>query len=240
MSIKAVVFDKDGTLMKYDEFWIPVAEHAAKTVLENVGASPDYTRLLLDSIGAYDGIGGVLCYGTYKDMAECFFEAVNKIGIKCDGQEMYNLTVTAFRESMSFGKIKPVCTNLREVINSLKESGMIIGLVTSDDMYGTKKSLEFLRIYDLFDEICVFDGVHPVKPNPYYMELMCKKYKLSPNEIIMVGDTLNDVKFAENSGTEFAAVADKQKDREILKIHTEIIFDNVSQLPEYLKKYQKI
>ena len=33
MSIKAIVFDKDGTLMKFEDFWIPVAEHAVELII---------------------------------------------------------------------------------------------------------------------------------------------------------------------------------------------------------------
>ena len=29
MKIKGIIFDKDGTLIRFDELWIPAAEHAA-------------------------------------------------------------------------------------------------------------------------------------------------------------------------------------------------------------------
>ena len=59
MSIKAVLFDKDGTLMRYEDFWFPVAEHAVALIIREFGIEKDNSRLFLDAIGTYDGKSGI-------------------------------------------------------------------------------------------------------------------------------------------------------------------------------------
>lgn len=34
--IKAIIYDKDGTLMRFDDFWIPVAQEAIKEIVKKI------------------------------------------------------------------------------------------------------------------------------------------------------------------------------------------------------------
>lgn len=38
--LKAILYDKDGTLMRFDAFWIPVAKAAIKSVTDKVAPPP--------------------------------------------------------------------------------------------------------------------------------------------------------------------------------------------------------
>lgn len=98
MSIKAIVFDKDGTLMKFEDFWIPVAEHAVKLILSNLSIKQVESQLLLDSIDVYGGKDSILCYGTYKDMSDAFAKKITELGAYCDSDKLYRLTVTSFHK----------------------------------------------------------------------------------------------------------------------------------------------
>ena len=89
MSIKAIVFDKDGTLMKFEDFWIPVAEHAVGLISAELGTGREKSRLLLDAIDAYGGKSGILCYGTYKDMSDAFAKTLKDIGVYFDSDKLY-------------------------------------------------------------------------------------------------------------------------------------------------------
>ena len=81
MSIKAIVFDKDGTLMKFEDFWIPVAEHAVELISAELSIGRDKSQLLLDAINTYGSKSGILCYGTYKDMSDAFAKILKDIGV---------------------------------------------------------------------------------------------------------------------------------------------------------------
>ncbi len=235
MSIKAIVFDKDGTLMKFEDFWIPVAEHAVELISAELSIGRDKSQLLLDAINTYGSKSGILCYGTYKDMSDAFAKILKDIGVYFDSDKLYRLTVNSFHQSMRFGEIKAICGDLPDVLCGLKKSGYILSLATADDIYGAEQFLNKLKIADYFDEVFTFDGIHPAKPNPYYVKTICRKYNLAPSEIIMVGDTLIDMDFAKNSNVTAVGVAEKDNDKKYLKQYTKYVLGNVSEIADFLK-----
>ena len=50
MSIHAILFDKDGTLLNYQAFWFPVAQATVDLILKQTGGDPAWSGDLLRSI----------------------------------------------------------------------------------------------------------------------------------------------------------------------------------------------
>ncbi len=197
--IKGIVFDKDGTLLDYENFWVPVAEGAVKLLLEKKGCVERVSDVL-SAIGAYDGIKGVLCHGTYGNIADVINDCLGKSAFS--GEEV----AEAFAASVHLAKVMPACPDIRAVFEKLNDMAFTVALVTSDNSKLTEYCLSELGISDMFDVIYTDDGIHPSKPDPYYMQEFCKKYGFLPNEVIMVGDTMTDMCFAENSGCKSVGV----------------------------------
>ncbi len=62
--IKGIVFDKDGTLLCYEEFWVPVARGSIEGLLKTHHLSLQLTQTLLDAMGCDGGehlCGNELC-----------------------------------------------------------------------------------------------------------------------------------------------------------------------------------
>ncbi len=228
--IKGIVFDKDGTLMDYEGFWVPVAEGAIKLLLDSVGKG-DKLSSALDAIGAYDGIHGVLCHGTYGDIAGALNDAL--LGVNFSAE----MVADAFERSSGLARIMPTCDNIRDVFEKLSSRGLILAVVTSDNDTMTKQCLSALGILDLFDVIYTDDGVHPSKPAPYYMERFCSEYKLSASEVLMVGDTMTDMNFAKNSGTLGVGVGKYAE--ELLSGKADHIIPDISHIFEVINKHKE-
>lgn len=197
--IRGIVFDKDGTLLDYEKFWIPVAERAIRTLLEAHGAVGRLSAAM-HAIGAYDGIRGVLCYGTYDDMMAALLPVFG------DTAPTAEAVREAFGAAVAAARIVPTCENLRAVLEELRTRGLRLAVVTSDSGEMTEHCLTALGIADLFDRVFFDDGVHPPKPDPYYMNAFCATYGLAPHEVLMVGDTTVDMRFAARSGAVSVAV----------------------------------
>lgn len=209
--IKAIIYDKDGTLMRFDDFWIPVAREAIKEIVKkNTNAETKTVLKIASEIGENIGIfgnavdpKGILCGGTYSQFAEAVTETLNKYGFKVriDRREVEQ----AVSDNTDKGAILPACENLREKLNKARERAALF-VVTTDDRSITEFCLEKLGVYNLFDGIYCDDNDIPHKPDPFAANEIAGKLGAAKNEIVMIGDTNTDRKFAENAGIGFAFV----------------------------------
>lgn len=203
MDIKAILFDKDGTLIDFDAFWIPVSAAAVKDILSRAGAGDDMLTEILGALGVHGDTtdpDGLLCRGTYGEMGLKIRGVLSEHGIRLSEEEAMRMTGDAFSRSAGAGTVKPVCAGLRGVLERLKERGIRLLVVTTDNPEVTHICLEKLNIEDLFEKVIADDGVVPPKPDPRCALDFAGKSGIPVGEIAMVGDTLTDIGFARNAG----------------------------------------
>lgn len=233
MSVRAVIFDKDGTVLDFDAFWLPVAVTATEVIMSKLGVIDVPSAKILESMGVVDGIAsikGSLCFGTYRDMAEDMNSVLKKYGYSFDIDELTNLTVDAYHSSVSAGEIKPTCPNIEEVMQYLKSKDIKIVLVTSDGPAVTNECLRGLGIDKYFDIVFTDDGTHPNKPDPFMINKLCEDYGFEKDEVVMVGDTLSDMNFAINGGIRSVGLAKSEENKAILKEKTDTVVPDISYL----------
>lgn len=92
MTPNTIFFDKDGTLMDFDSFWVSVSRYALKDVLTKqcsygAGDIDCDINCLLSSLGVENNetdVDGVLCKGTYAEIAEIVHIFLIKKGCEVD------------------------------------------------------------------------------------------------------------------------------------------------------------
>ncbi len=233
MSVKAVIFDKDGTVLDFDGFWLPVAVKATEIIMSKLGVIDVPSAAVLKSMGVVDGIAsikGSLCFGTYRDMAEDMNSVFKKYGYSFDTDMLTELTVDAYHGSIDAGEIKPTCPNIEEVMQYLKSKDIKIVLVTSDGPAVTAECLKGLKIDKYFDVVFTDDGTHPNKPDPFMINKLCEDYGFSKGEVVMVGDTLADMNFAINGGIRSVGLAKSEENKAILLEKTDMVVPDISYL----------
>ena len=218
--IKAIIFDKDGTIIDFDAFWVTVSECTLVPVDEIL-----YEMGVKDKITS---INGVLCYGTYEMMAEKIYAVLTGHGYAVDFEEIKRLTLETHKKHSDKGIVKATCRDIKGFFKDLKSKGIILAVVTTDVLSVTKRCLKALEIEEYFDEIYTDDGTFPAKPAPDAVFDLCKKYNLELSEVLMAGDTKTDIEFAKNAGIKVVCVAKSEENKQILLKETDNVVKDIS------------
>lgn len=233
MKIRAIIFDKDGTLLDFDAFWISVAAAAVSDILKAVNADESLADKCLAAIGADRNSAspdGILCKGTYAQIANAFYDVMKKANCSIGRDALNSVVIKAFHDNISHGKVIPACKDITEVFKRLSRLGIKTAVVTTDDRYITDKCLDTLGIKDFFCRIYTDDGIHPTKPNPHYINQFCTDEGLERSEILMVGDTLTDMTFAENGGIRSVGVSKTDEGKLLLLPKASFVTDDISRI----------
>lgn len=103
-----------------------------------------------------------------------------------------------------------------ETVQTLKEKGFKIGIVTSKISDVVMKGLTLTKLDQFFDVVVALDHVEKAKPDPGPIFMALEKLHSVPEETIMVGDNHHDVLAGKNAGVKTAAVAWSVKGRDYL------------------------
>ncbi len=234
----AIIFDKDGTLLDFDAFWVPVTEKAVCLLLEQLKMQNTPLREILIAYGVSDGttrVDGVLCHGTYSQMAEITYDILKKYGYSGDCDRVKSCLVAAYEKCTSYGRIEPTCPELAATIGELKLKNKRLAVVTTDNSEITLTCLKALGIYGLFDKVYTDDTVTPAKPNPYCLLDFCRLYGLQPCRTVMVGDTMTDVNFAKNAGAISVALVKEEREGSAVSSEADIVISKISELIEIIE-----
>ena len=234
-NVEAIIFDKDGTLLDFDAFWVPFTLRAVGEVLFELGAKKELLDKILEELGVNDGttdIDGILCKGTYEQIGEVVCKVLLSNGLEFSSKEVGEAVISAYNKKENGGEIKPTCQELSEVLEKLKKQSIRLAVVTTDNEEITKECLASLGVYEYFDKIYTDDGVLPTKPNPYCAEDFIRTYGLNRDKVLMVGDTVTDALFAGNAGIKMIGIAKSKKNKELLGLHTDTVISSLSELLE--------
>lgn len=247
--IKGILFDKDGTLMDFHTFWVDTAIEIIPELLEK-NSVPEIKEIkdhILKSIGIVDGKiarGGIIAYQPLSQIGNVACESLQQFGYYLEKEKVSKQLVELFElhAKMESQKYIPI-GNLQELILELKKREIYIGLATADTETSAHLSLNYLNIKKEFDYIGADNGIRKPKPNPAMFREFQTMYHLKPSEIIVVGDTMNDIQFAKNSGGISVGVLSGIGTVDELEKRADYILDSVIQIPElldYIEEQEKM
>ena len=214
--MKALLFDKDGTLFDFRRSWAGWADRllddlagrddpAGKNGLagkDGPAGSGGARAALAAAIGYLPATrdfrrDSVVIAGTADEVAAVVAPHVPGLG-----REEILARINALAAATRMEPAVP----LRETLGALRARGLMLGLATNDAEAPARAHLRAHAITDLFDFVAGFDSGHGAKPGPGMPLAFLRATGLAPGDAAMVGDSLHDLVAGREAGMRTVAV----------------------------------
>ncbi|NCO96752.1 MAG: phosphatase [Candidatus Aenigmarchaeota archaeon CG_4_9_14_3_um_filter_37_18] len=177
MTIKAVLFDMDGTILD--------SEPAHTKVLQEVIQKEVGIDISEEDIREYIGL-------SYDKKLEIIFK---RMGIKKD---IYNLADMARKKSLENSHLVAKMYGAEELIKRMKEN-FAIALVTGSGRDQADFFMESVGLKKYFKTIVTSDDVKRNKPSPDIYLLAAEKLKMKPEECVAIEDSTTGIESAKSA-----------------------------------------
>ncbi len=168
-------------------------------------------------------------------MGQAIYGVLKGHGCAWKAEEVTRLATEAYHRHSCEGTIKPDCVNLPEVLQELKKRGNTACGCNDRRCFSYAKMLTGFGNRRTFDAVYTDDGKAPAKPDPYCLHDFCKKQGLSAEEVVMVGDTLTDMRFAQNGGIRAVGIAKSERNKRILEDAADAVIPDISYIFDVLE-----
>lgn len=189
MTIKAVIFDLDNTLLNRREtFKIYVNKFISEYV---VVADDDDKHKVINYIIKADMDG-------YRKKKELYLDLLTTLQMK-----RRDTTIDELLEfwSSEFSKCSVPMDGAITILQYLKSKNIKLGLITNGSARGQSAKIDQVNIRCYFDSTIISDDVGVKKPDKSIFEKSLQALQVSADHAIFVGDQpINDVIGAENAG----------------------------------------
>lgn len=196
MSLRAFIFDIDGTLVDSNELHVEAWDLAFR-----------HFGKIFPKEKLHSQIG--------KGSDQYLPEFLTKEEIERFGKELDEYRSDVFKKEYR-PKARPF-PKVRELFQRIRGDRKRIVLASSGKKDDTKYYIELLKVDDLIDGYTSADDADRSKPAPDIFTASLEKVKVSPDEAITVGDTRFDVEAAAKAGLRTIALTCGGTDESVLR-----------------------
>jgi phosphoglycolate phosphatase len=224
--VRAVLFDKDGTLIDFEKTWFP-ANHAVLVAL----AAGDADRLeRLEEAAGFDSVrrsftaASEMIAGSTADFGPLLAAAV-----PCPYDDAFLAALDAMIEreglasTCAIGEPAMVCA-------ALADAGLVLGLATNGPSRLAEDHSRLLGIRDRLAFVCGYDSGFGRKPGPGMVHGFCAATGVAPAHVAVVGDTLHDMHMAKAAGSVAVAVPSGLTPAGVLSPHADLVVADLDDL----------
>ncbi|WP_119391049.1 HAD family hydrolase [Taklimakanibacter lacteus] len=201
MTIKGVLFDKDGTLIDVTGTWVPAYQQLLNEVFADRSPAEieaKFTAAGFDPVSGAFRAGSVLAQGTTRDIVDIWWPGLDAAGVS----EKVRLLDIDYRD-LGVRHLKALMP-LRPVLAELRAMGLKLGVATNDTAGSAVLHMRALDAADLFDIILGADSVARPKPSGDMIHAFADAVGIEASEVAMVGDNPHDMETAHDAGAGLA------------------------------------
>lgn len=209
---KGIIFDIDGTLTSTNELIFATFNHIAQKY-----EGRTYTDEEIISM-----------FGPTEDVI--LREKFNGDKFK----EVYDEYYKFYRENHP--RMADLYPGIVDILNEIKSRKILTSIFTGKGRKTTEITLDILGIKKFFDMIITGDDVKNHKPSPEGILKFLNEFRLSKDEVLMVGDSIADIVAAREAGIDVASVVwDSYAKDEVVKLNP-LHFETVSSFRNWLEE----
>lgn len=212
--IRAVLFDKDGTLSISEPMLLALAEarvfHCERLLGEHHPEfAPAVLRELNDLLRRAYGLGaagvhpaGTTAVASRQHNLISTATALAQVGL--GWPEALALSEAVFKTTDGLhgtgSAHRPVATEgLHDLVEQLAAAGLLCAVISNDEVAGIEAFLESQAIAQHF-QACWSAEHTPRKPDPQAVHALCRELGVSPGECALIGDANSDLRMARAAG----------------------------------------
>jgi len=232
MKYQGIVFDKDGTLLDFNQTWLPIYLYAAQEFAEG---DAELAESLLTQHG-FDRsknrfIGGsLLAAGNNQQIANAWAVQIDKPEqVETISRQLHR--IFHHQGAIQATPVKQLANTLRQ----LKQSGRKLGVATADSHQGIINTLQAFDVLHEFDFLAGYDSGHGVKPEAGMVLAFCEQMALAVESVVVVGDNRHDIEMGRNANAGLCVgVLTGTSTRSDLAGIADIVIDDISLLAEVI------
>lgn len=222
-ALRAIVFDKDGTLFDFQGTWGP---WAAAVIGAESGGDGEVAALLAERLGVDPEAGRVrpgspVVAATTGEIAGWIAPVL--------GAEPSALEARLNARSRSLVPVE--AAPLRPLLGRLRAMGLRLGVATNDAEAPARAHLA--GVLDLLDFVAGYDSGWGGKPGAGQLLAFARAVGVEAGGCAMVGDSLHDLHAGRAAGMRTVGVLTGVAGREELEAHADAVLDSVAGLPAW-------
>lgn len=224
--IRAVLFDKDGTLVDFDRTWAGTMMAGAR----EFAAGDDKLALKLCEAVGWDSARATFAPDAF--FANNPNASIAELWCRLLGRRFEALDATRLDAVFARAILTSVTPlgDLRGVVARLRARGLPLGIATNDSRVSSEQQLMALGVGGDFPFVSGYDGPCLPKPDPESVVEFARLARCRPDEVAVVGDSEKDMRLARNAGALAIAVAPDDGHRAVLAPLADITIASIDEL----------
>ncbi len=215
--IKLIAFDLDGTLLDS----VPDLAVAADQAVQALGFE-GVTEL---EVRDYVGNGADILIGRSLSRSLVINPELSA-ELRVKARELFD----DFYEQTGH-KLSHLYSNVQQTLESLHQAGFILALVTNKPSKFVPHVLQQHNIAQYFTDVIGGDTFPNKKPDPMALNWLLEKHQVDASQMLMVGDSKNDILAAKNTGcASFGLTYGYNHGEPIANANPDFVADDIAQL----------